>query len=169
MAENGATDGKPTDAQATAYGRRKVAETNAKSRAVVGGMSLTKDVLVEIISVAKVNPVVGAVLALIMVDILAENKVLSPRGATLGYIIVGGAFGVSVADDVINDVTQLITALNPFKQGGATATDPADLIKPVATTFVEAPGTPLIAPETASPWPLDDSIASVRRARAREG
>ncbi|MCI4320604.1 MAG: hypothetical protein L3K23_10840 [Thermoplasmata archaeon] len=130
-------DGDPrrfSDRQSQAYAARQIAAgTNSKDIAVAGITSASA-VVRELITVAKANPIIGVVLAAIVVDVLDQAKVIRPQTSIFLFNCIGVAFDVTVAAEIVD----IFGEINPFKSGGGSNSN-SDLIKPVPTTIVENP------------------------------
>jgi hypothetical protein len=132
----------PSDASSLGYAQRKVAETTAKADVKVAELSALRDVICEVIRTAKSHPIMGLTLAVVTADILEQGGVIRTDTRALVNQMCGIAFGVSVSIEVVDGVANLIHSFesNPF--GGNQTPDPANLIRPSASTIVENPPTP---------------------------
>jgi len=146
--------GKPTEAQATGYAQRKIAETMAKAQMAVAGIDAGSSVLRELISCAKANPIIGVLLAAVTTDILGQAQVIRPSTEAFMFRCLGVAFGVSVSVEAAEGLASFLDAIDPFKSGGPTPPNPADLIAPTPTTLVENPEPAKSAPPVPPPGAL---------------
>lgn len=126
-------------AKETGYAERKVAETQAGAQTKVAAIEAAGGVVRELVSAAKSNPIIGCAVALIVADVLASARVITARTEAFIFIMVGTAFGVTVALEVLDTGAAIASSVNPFSGGGATAPDPSELIRPSAQTVVENP------------------------------
>lgn len=126
-------------AETLGYAAREVAKGSNAADMAIAGINASGAVLRELISAAKANQIVGVILSAIIVDMLASTKVISSKCEAFCFMALATAFGVTVALEVTDAGVSAISAIDPFKSGGPTPPDPADLIKPVPTTIVENP------------------------------
>jgi hypothetical protein len=120
---------------------RIVRDTNAAElnkeqlRALVQLAGDAKDVVIEIIRTALSNPLMGAVVGVILVNVLERAGVIDHGTGLLADSLIGGSFGVTMAADVIQAIGDLKSVF-----GGAGQAAPPDLVKPSAQVIVFAPG-----------------------------
>lgn len=107
---------------------RELAKMGIAEESIVG----IKEIVVELIRAANSNPLIGIVIAVVIVDFLYSLKVISFTAMTAIYVILGIETSTLVADDI----SSILTSLNPAKGifGGGTPT--INPIEPSATTIV---------------------------------
>jgi hypothetical protein len=125
----------PSSASTTGYSARKIAETERTQTIGVATIQAVRDVLVEMLSACKANPIIGVITAVVVVDMLHRAGLITAGAYSACVTFISVAFGVTVAIEVAETGVALITGITG---GGSTAPDPGELIKPVPTTLVEA-------------------------------
>jgi hypothetical protein len=130
---------KPTAEQARGFADRQVAKTQAAAQVVSTTVEAGAAVIRELVSAAKSNPVIGVALALITANILRKASIIDAKTEATIFTIATVAFGVTITLEVVEGIGAAINEIDPFSQGGATPPNPADLIRPSATTIVENP------------------------------
>lgn len=127
---------KPTDAQAKAYGERKVAETQRSTSIMVTAIDNLGSIARSLIDGAKSNPIIGVLIALITVDILEQGGIIRTSTKDLMVKLVLIAFGVEVTAEIAGMI------FNALPWGHAGGTSNSDLLKPTLQTNVENPPVP---------------------------
>lgn len=121
---------RPTASQAAGYANRKVAESTNAADMAIAGINTSGAVIRELISTVKSNPIMGVILAGIVIDVAFKAKLIDAGMKNTLVACLVTAFGVTVAMDV---ATGIISAV----EGGSNAD--TNLIQPSAQTIVENP------------------------------
>lgn len=121
---------KPTASQTSGYSARKIAEATNGADIAIAGINSSGAVLRELLAVAKSNPIIGVVISAILANVLWRAKIIDNGTYEFVNVMIGTAFGVTVALDIEQGV------LNVLGLGGG---QNENLIAPVATTLVENP------------------------------
>lgn len=129
--------GRLPDPVKTGYAEREVAKTQAQADIATTTIHETSALLRSLIEASASHPVLGCVFAFILADVLAKGRVISPGTASAIMHIAGVAFGATVTLEVVEGVASITHVF-----GGPQAPNPADLIRPSATTIVSNPPTP---------------------------
>ena len=130
----------------SSYGAREVAKTTSAADIAIAGITSTGNIIQELVALAKTNPLIGVVLAIIVTDALSRGTkpVISPAGKVMIYTLIGFTMGVTIVADLAQTADNIISTLEG--NGGQGSLNPGELIMPVATTLVENPQPP--APAT---------------------
>lgn len=123
-----------SDAETIGYAVRDSAKQSRGADIAVAGIQTSGAILRELIAVAKANPIIGVVLAAVVVDVLYQTKVIRPQTSTFLFTCIGAAFAISAAEGTVDIFAQLL----PWSSSAAASSN-ADLIKPIPTTLVENP------------------------------
>jgi hypothetical protein len=119
------------------YTQRKVAEIQAVAGTGQVTIAGILDIMRELVRAATTNPLIGAVVAVIFADLLAQLKVIQPGTRNIIFGFAGVGFGVEVATELITAADGFLDALDPFKSGSSGGNSSnAGVMTPSAQTVV---------------------------------
>lgn len=120
-----------SDASTRGYAERQVAKTRAEADIAVAGIEAAAkvgvagiDILKELVRIGVSNPIAGAASAIIVANILQKAKLIDPAAEGLVTKVALVVVGVEVGTTILNGITGIVDAADPFKGSSGPQTSP---------------------------------------------